>query len=70
MKMESLAYASVDQLKLDRLRLESCSAKAMHKFVMEPTPVERFVYITRGEVCFSLAEAVWVRKRLMMQSFA
>ena len=56
MKMESLAYASVDQLKLNKLRLESCSAKAMHKFVMEPTPVERFVYITRGSVCFHLAD--------------
>ena len=57
MKMESLAYASVNQLTLDRLYLESCSVKAMHKFVMEPAPVERFVYITRGSVCFSLAES-------------
>lgn len=56
MKMESLAYASVNQLTLDRLHLESCSVKGMHKFVMEPAPVERFVYITRGSVCFSLAE--------------
>lgn len=56
MKMESLAYASVDQLKLDRLRLEACSVKAMHKYVMEPAPVERFVYIAKGSVCFSLAE--------------
>lgn len=56
MKMEALAYASVNQLTLDSLRLESCTVKAMHKYVMEPAPVERFVYITRGEVCFSLAE--------------
>lgn len=56
MKMESLAYASVDQLTLDSLRLEDCTVKAMHKYIMEPAPVERFVYITRGEVCFSLSE--------------
>ncbi len=56
MKMEALAYASVNQLTLDRLHLESCTVKEMHKYVMEPTPVERFVYIIRGEVCFSLAK--------------
>ena len=56
MKMESLAYASINQLTLDRLQLGSCSVKATHKFVMEPAPAERFVYITRGAVCFSLAE--------------
>ena len=56
MKMESLAYASINQLTLDRLHLESCSVKATHKFAMEPAPAERFVYITRGAVCFSLAE--------------
>jgi AraC-like DNA-binding protein len=56
MKMESLAYASVDQLKLDKLRLEPSSVKAMHKYEMEPAPVERFVYITRGTVRFFLAE--------------
>lgn len=56
MRMEALAYASVNQLTLDSLRLESCTVKAMHKYVMEPAPVERFVYIIRGEVCFSLAE--------------
>ena len=56
MKMGSLAYASVDQLTLNRLCLGSFSVKATHKFIMEPAPVERFVYITRGSVCFSLAE--------------
>lgn len=55
MKMESLAYVSIDQLTLDSLRLESCAVNAMHKYIMAPAPVERFVYITRGEVCFSLA---------------
>ena len=45
MRMEALAYASIDQLTLDSLRLESCAVKAMHKYMMEPAPVERFVYI-------------------------
>jgi len=54
MKMDSLAYASIDQLTLVNLRLEPCSVQAMHRYVMEPAPVERFIYITRGEVCFSL----------------
>lgn len=56
MKMEALAYTSVDQLTLDSLRLESCSVKAMHKYIMAPAPVERFVYIVRGEVRFFLTE--------------
>ena len=56
MKMEALAYATVNQLTLDSLRLESCAVKAKHQYVMEPAPIERFVYITRGEVCFSLSE--------------
>lgn len=54
MKMESLAYASIDQLALVRLRLDPCTVPAMHQFVMEPTPVERFIYIVRGRVRFSL----------------
>lgn len=54
MKMESLAYASVNQLTLDSLRLEPCSVSAMHEYIMHPAPVERFIYITRGEVCFFL----------------
>lgn len=56
MKMEALAYAAVNQLTLDSLRLQSCTVKAMHKYIMEPAPVERFVYIIRGEVSFSLSE--------------
>jgi len=56
MKMEALAFATVNQLTLDSLRLESCAVKAMHQYIMEPAPIERFIYITRGEVCFSLSE--------------
>lgn len=54
MKMNSLAYASIDQLTLDSLRLESCHVPAMHRYVMQPAPVERFIYITQGQVEFSL----------------
>lgn len=56
MKMNALAYASIDQLTLDSLRLESCRVVAMHRYVMQPAPVERFVYITRGEVQISLGD--------------
>ena len=56
MKMEALANAAVDQLILKHLRLESCAVKAMHRYIMEPAPVERFVYIIRGEVSFSLTK--------------
>lgn len=54
MKMDSLAYAAIDRLELTSLRLESCTVKAMHRYVMQPAPAERFIYITRGEVCFFL----------------
>lgn len=54
MKMQSLAYASINQLTLDSLRLEPCRVSAMHRYAMQPAPVERFVYITRGEVQLSL----------------
>ena len=54
MKMNSLTYAAVDQLTLESLRLESCR-EAAHEYIMQPAPVERFVYITAGQVCFSLA---------------
>ena len=52
MKMDALAHASIGQLSLISLRLESCRVKAAHRYVMPPVPVERFVYITRGSVCF------------------
>ena len=35
MRMEALAYASIDQLTLDSLRLESCVVKAMHKDILK-----------------------------------
>lgn len=54
MKMDALAHASIAQLSLIRLRLEPCEVKAQHRYVMQPAPVERFIYITRGRVCFFL----------------
>lgn len=54
MKMNVLAYASISQLSLIRVRLESCVVPAQHRYIMQPAPVERFIYITEGEVCFLL----------------
>lgn len=56
MKMDSLAHAAIDQLELVSLRLEPCTVKAMHRYEMQPAPVERFIYITQGEVCFFLKD--------------
>ena len=58
MKMESLAHASIDQLTVVDLRLEACRVPARHRFEMRPAPVERFIYILRGEVSFSLDGSV------------
>ena len=54
MLMESLAYASIDRLALESLRLEKCKTAEAHKFSMKPAAVERFVYIIRGNVSFDL----------------
>jgi len=51
--MNALAHASIDQLSLENLHVEPCRVVAMHKYVMHPSPVERFVYIIQGKVCFS-----------------
>lgn len=52
MKMESLAYASIQQFSKVSLQLHSCEVVAFHQKVMPPADVERFVYITQGEVWF------------------
>lgn len=51
--MNALAHASIDRLSLVNLRVEPCRVNAMHKYVMQPAPVERFVYIIQGKVCFT-----------------
>ena len=54
MKMNALAYASVNQLALIDLRIEDCKVSHLHKYVMQPAPIERFIYITGGSVVFHL----------------
>lgn len=54
MKLNALAHSSINQLNLISLRLENCMVKARHQYDMQPVPAERFVYITRGKVCFNL----------------
>ena len=54
MKMDSLAHATIDQLTLNSLRLDPCKVDSQHQYVMQPAPVERFVYITQGQVRFRL----------------
>lgn len=54
MRMETLAHAPISQLALVSLRLEPCEVSKEHQFVMPPVPVERFVYILQGSVCFFL----------------
>ncbi len=56
MKMNALAHASVDQLSLISLRLSPSAVAAHHCYVMHPEEVERFIYITKGAVCFFLQE--------------
>ena len=54
--MNALAHASIDQLSQVNLRVEPCLVNASHTFEMSPSPVERFVYIIHGNVCFSFSE--------------
>ena len=54
MNLNALAHSSVNQLNLVSLRLEHCCVMAQHKYEMSPVLAERFIYITRGKVCFNL----------------
>ena len=56
MKMETLAYASMRQFSNISLRLESSVVNADHKYIAQPIPAERFVYLTQGEACFYVNE--------------
>ncbi len=59
MKINALAHASINQLALIDLRIEPCRVPARHKYVMQPAPIDRFVYITKGKaVFFSEGEAL------------
>ena len=54
MKMNALAHAAIDRLELIHLRLEPCTVPAKHRFMMQPVPTERFIYIKSGSVYFFL----------------
>ena len=53
MKMDDMAFAEVERLAVVNLRIESTSVPKNHAYKMESKPIERFVYITKGNVCFS-----------------
>ena len=52
--MEALAFSSIERLSNISVRVKDCKVHAMHEFVMSSAPIERFVYITKGEVCIDL----------------
>lgn len=56
MKMSALSHAAVDGLTLVSLRLEPCIVPARHHYRMQPSPIERFVYITEGSALFALCD--------------
>lgn len=67
MKLSALAHASINQLTLVNLRLEPCQVKAQHRYNMPSMPVDRFVYITRGKVCFHLPKGkLWAAAQDMV----
>ena len=55
MKMSALAHASINQLSLVSLQLQSCHVDARHQHIMQSEEIERFIYIKSGEVCFYLS---------------
>lgn len=56
MKMTDLAHACINQLSLLELRITTYMRPAEHQYIMQPAPVERFVYITKGTGCFFLKD--------------
>lgn len=52
MKMNALVHASINQLSLIDLRIQQCSVKEQHQYIMEPSKIERFVYVTDGDAHF------------------
>ncbi len=56
MKIDDLAYNAAERLAVVNLRIECCSVQKSHRYLMNPEPTERFVYITGGSVRFSLGE--------------
>ncbi len=56
MKMTDLAHACISQLSLLELRITPYARPANHQYIMQPAPVERFVYITKGAGRFFLKD--------------
>ena len=56
MRIDDLAYTAAERLAVVNLRIECCSVSQSHQYMMNPEPTERFIYITKGNVCFSLGE--------------
>ncbi|MBR3942839.1 MAG: helix-turn-helix transcriptional regulator [Clostridia bacterium] len=56
MRIDDLAYTAAERLAVVHLRIENCSVPERHRHMMLPEPMERFVYITKGDVQISLGE--------------
>ena len=56
MKMNALSHAFINQLSIIDLRIEKSIVPKNHKYIMNPAPIERFVYITKGRVQFFVGE--------------
>lgn len=56
MRMKDLAHTCINQLSLLDLRIAPWKKPANHRYVMQPKPVERFVYIIKGTGCFVLED--------------
>lgn len=56
MKMIDLAHACISQLSLLELRIMPYTRPANHQYIMQPAPVERFIYIIKGAGRFFLEE--------------
>lgn len=54
MKITALANASINKLSLVDFRIESCIVPKNHEYVMWAAPIERVVYMVRGNACFVL----------------
>ena len=58
MKMNALANASINHLALIDLKIDTYEVIAHHEFIMAPSPIERFIYITKGKVRFHVEGGV------------
>lgn len=56
MRMKDLAHTSINRLSLLELKITPCAKTANHQYIMQPAPVERFVYIVKGKGCFALQD--------------